>query len=450
MRNHRRRFQEQNRQDVSPAKPGSGFWPAGYFTLSAAGLLLTGALLSRSLAAGPPPVASPELLSQTLSALAQGPQPARVWTNYVGDAACLPCHQAKVDAYHRTAHYLTSSWPTRDSIHGNFSEGANLLLTRSTNLVFKMEADKNGFTQTAVLRVSPSEVKTHGERFGVVIGSGRKGQTYLYWHHDRLYDCDELFELPVSYWVERGTWMNSPGLLEYPDGTANFTRPITPRCLECHTTAFDWLDTAGNRFNKYGKTNLVLGITCEKCHGPGRDHVAHYQSPSPPPAVGAAAMINPAKLSRDRQMDVCALCHAGFGTMLVPSLSYKPGDVLSNDLALTMPGPDTPVDVHGNQVQLLARSHCFKASPNLTCVTCHDVHQPQRDIQAMASSRLACHQITSCGLFPKLGHVIDKQCVFCHMPLQPTGKVEAISNGQVFQPKVRNHQIAIYPDVRLP
>lgn len=389
-------------------------------------------------------------LSQVLLALAQGPQPAKVWTNYVGDEACLPCHQDKVNTYHRTAHYLTSSLPTKDTIHGSFGEGSNILQTRATNLFFRMDANENGFFQTAVLSNSPSDITSHTEPFSIVIGSGRKGQTYVYWHHDRFYDRDELFELPVSYWVERGIWMNSPGLGEYPDGTANFTRPITPRCLECHTTAFEWLDTAGNRFNKYEKTSLVLGITCEKCHGPGREHVALYRSASPPKPAAATAIINPAKLSRNRQMDVCALCHAGFGTVLVPSLSFKAGDVLSNDLELPKPGPDTPVDVHGNQVQLLERSRCFQSSPTMTCSTCHDVHAPQRDLKDMASHCITCHQVTSCGTFPKLGHAIDDQCVYCHMPLQLTEKVEARSQGQMFQPKVRNHQIAIYPDVRLP
>jgi hypothetical protein len=38
----------------------------------------------------------------------------------------------------------------------------------------------------------------HTERFDYVIGSGGKGQTYLYWKGDLL------FQLPVSYWTELG------------------------------------------------------------------------------------------------------------------------------------------------------------------------------------------------------------------------------------------------------
>jgi len=37
----------------------------------------------------------------------------------------------------------------------------------------------------------------------IVIGSGVRGQSYLYWHGDQLY------ELPVSYWSDGSRWINS-------------------------------------------------------------------------------------------------------------------------------------------------------------------------------------------------------------------------------------------------
>ena len=377
-------------------------------------------------------------------------QPDGLPTDTSGYEACLPCHQDKVNTYLRTAHHLTSSWPRKDSIHGNFNAGDNILTTRSTNVFFRMEARDNGFFQTAVVRDSPTNVQTHTERFDVVFGSGRKGQTYLYWHHNRRWDRDELYELPVSYWVERDVWMNSPGLVEFPDGSANFTRPVTQRCLECHTTSFEWLSPLGDRFNQFNKSSLVLGIGCEKCHGSGTEHIARYRSASPPTSPNDAAIVNPARLPRDRQMDVCALCHAGIGHELAPALTFKPGDVLSNALEVALPGRETKVDVHGNQTQLLERSRCFQSSPKMNCFTCHDVHQPQRDIKAMASSCLTCHHVESCGKFPELGQKINGQCVVCHMPLQQTDSVLSSAEGLRFQPKVRNHQIGIYPEIQLP
>jgi hypothetical protein len=359
-------------------------------------------------------------------------------TACVGDAACLSCHQNKAAAYRQTAHAGTSSLPSRDSIRGKFSPGSTILRTANPDLIFMMEATDHGFFQKGVMRRSPSEILERAEQIAVVVGSGRKGQTYLYW------DGDALFQLPVSYWTEMGDWVNSPG---YIDGTANFDRPIGPRCLECHASSFESHASAENSYNKNA---MVLGISCEKCHGPGGEHATRYRSASPPRSLADATIINPARLSRERQMDACALCHAGIGNALAPALSFVPGNALGQFLDFPRLEPNAHIDVHGSQVQLLERSHCYRSSPSMTCTTCHDVHTPQRDLAGFASNCLTCHKVESCRTFPKLGHAIDRQCVICHMPLQETAQIISSVNGRSLQPKVRNHQIAIYPDVRLP
>jgi hypothetical protein len=463
MRNQKRRFRTPERPDDKPLKPKSRLGVYTLFAAAICGLLFAWFHWRGSRPETPTVVADVRAAASTTepmapeSSLNTSQEVARLflastkvpkfWTNYVGDEACLPCHQEMATAYHQTAHYHTSTWPTKDSIHGSFSPDSNVLQTGNTNLVFKMDANQNGFFQTAVLKVSPTEATQYTARIDVVIGSGRKGQTFLYWRGDRL------FELPVSYWVERHTWMNSPNF--YPDGTANFGRPIAPRCLECHVTSFDWLDPFEKpvpvgilRFNRY--TNVVVGLACEKCHGPGGEHIARFRSASPPKSPDAMAIVNPARLPRDRQMDACGLCHEGSGTELSPALTFQVGDVLTNHLELPTPGADAPVDVHGNQVRSLERSRCFRSSPTMTCVTCHDVHKPQRDLKAFAARCLTCHQVESCGEFARLGHAIDSQCVVCHMPAQRTQVVQAVTKGEKFQPQFYNHQIAIYPDVRLP
>ncbi len=353
----------------------------------------------------------------------------------VGDDACRSCHQDKTDSYHHTAHSITSRTPSKDSISGHFGPGSNIFKSESTNLFFEMKAATNGFFQTAVLDLSSNKVARRTERFEIVIGSGRKGQTYLYWQGDNL------FQLPVSYWVEGDGWVKSPGLAE--GSIYFFERIITARCLECHANSFEWLPP---RPNHYNRAAVTLGISCEKCHGPGREHVALFRSKSPTQPLPNPAIINPARLSRDRQMDVCALCHAGHGNSKTFPGTFVPGDVLSHHLELPKPSPDDYVDVHGSQVQLLKRSRCYQSSPAMTCSTCHDVHTPQRDVAAAAARCLTCHKVESCGTFAKAGHEIDRKCVTCHMPLQPTVNWLNGEGGKKLFAKVRNHRIGIYPN----
>ena len=359
-------------------------------------------------------------------------------SGYVGDEACRACHQDQTTNYHRTAHYITSQPASANSILGKFAPGSNILRTADTNLIFEMQATEAGHFQKAVRTVSPERVGYRAERFEVVIGSGRKGQTFGFWKGDLL--C----QLPVSYWTELDEWVNSPG---YPDGVAVFERPITPRCLECHATSFTSRAPPTNRFDK---ASFALGLSCEKCHGPGAEHIALFRSASPTNSPANSAIINHAKLSRERQIDACALCHGGGGEPLAPSLSFVPGDVLSRFLKFPERSSEARVDVHGSQVVLMEKSRCFQGSKTMTCSTCHDVHRPQRDVTAFVPKCLACHKVEACGVFATKGHAIDQQCVTCHMPLQQTSLIVSTVHGKKVQPKVRTHQIGIYPEARLP
>jgi hypothetical protein len=387
----------------------------------AAGICLTLALLL--------PLAAPsQTARRATSPGGESKPPSR--DSYSGDNACLSCHEAEAKTYAGTAHHLTSQIAGAGSIAGNFNPGSNIFKTSNPSLLFKMTADGDGYHQTAVDQLSPAKSIELTERFDIVVGAGRKSQTYLYWKGD------ELFELPVSWWAKSGTWINSPG---YQDGAVRFDRIIVPRCLECHASYFESTPPPSNR---YARDSLTLGITCERCHGPGREHVTLYRSPSPPKP--AKAIINPASLARNRQIDACALCHAGLGEPLAPALSFVPGDALDKYLRIPAMDPDLPIDVHGNQVQLLKRSRCFQAS-NMTCSTCHNVHQQQRDAAAFSRFCLDCHQAKQCGKYATMGEQITGNCIDCHMPLRQSQALFSDSNDQTLQLPVRDHHIAIYP-----
>jgi hypothetical protein len=159
-----------------------------------------------------------------------------------------------------------------------------------------------------------------------------------------------------------------------------------------------------------------------------------------------SAIVNPARLTRDRQLEVCALCHSGDGQQKAPAFSHVPGEPLEDYLVPAPVLPGEEVDVHGNQVARLAASRCFQASGTMTCSTCHDVHAPQRDITGFTASCLQCHQVESCGLFPERGNAIAGGCVDCHMPNLPSRTVVSSHEGRQVRPRVRSHWIKVYPD----
>ena len=382
------------------------------------------------------PIAGPALLGAaavTIWLVATRPHTEAVRAdNAVGDSACLSCHLTMA-RFEQTAHRLTSALPARASILGHFNPRENVLRTANPNLYFRMDSATDGFYESAVKGRAP-DTSVHREHIDVVTGV-RKGQSFLYWRGDLLY------QLPVSYWVGVG-WINSPG---YPDGTAYFDRPIPPRCLECHAS---WFQSAeSNVTNRYQSTRALLGITCEVCHGSGRDHVARERSLLS--ALRPRAIVNPARLPRARQVDACALCHSGTAPLRTAPFSFVPGQRLEKRFDLSS-APDTGLaDVHGNQVALLERSACFRSS-QMTCATCHDVHREQRDVVALSGRCLTCHTVQSCGLFARHGNQLLGRCVDCHMPLQTSSVLVSSALGHQVRPQVRTHWIKVYPEFRSP
>jgi len=382
----------------------------------------------------------PQVIAQAPPAVShqeQSKAPSR--SDFVGDESCSACHRVEGATYAHTAHHLTSQLPDEKSILGSFLEAANLLkisdpapVIGDPGLSYKMERRQDGYFVTAITELD-GQKQNRSERIDLVIGSGTRGQSYLYWRGDAL------FELPVSYWSDGRQWINSPG---YRNGPPVFDRPASPRCLECHITYVEQLAFGPNE-NRYNRASLVPGVGCEVCHGSGAGHVALHKA-RPGPLLNDP-IVNPARLSRDRQVDMCALCHNGvLQSLNLKAFSYRPGEPVNNYLKAPM---DTTLhlDVHANQVGLLQSSRCYRSSPAMTCSTCHDIHAPERTAASYSPKCLACHEATSCGMEKKLGPRIADNCIDCHMPLEQTNAIVSETADQVIRTKMRSHAIAIYP-----
>jgi hypothetical protein len=154
-------------------------------------------------------------------------------------------------------------------------------------------------------------------------------------------------------------------------------------------------------------------------------------------------IVNPAGLSRERQVEVCAQCHGGIGEPVGPAFSYVPGQPLENYIRLQRPDANAAVDVHGNQVALTQRSRCYQNS-QMTCTTCHEVHAPERAAASYSDKCLQCHKDSDCGEFAKLDVRIRENCVACHMPVQESNLIISNVNGKQIKARMRNHWIKVY------
>jgi len=200
----------------------------------------------------------------------------------------------------------------------------------------------------------------------------------------------------------------------------------------------------------FDRNKTIYGIDCEKCHGPAAAHVQfHLKNPE---SKTAKNIVNPEKLPKQRLLDLCTLCHGGALKKIKPSFTFQAGDTLSNyfSLQMAMLNADN-IDVHGNQFGLMALSKCFTMS-NLTCISCHNVHENENGKMEIFSQRCVnCHSPQHgklCKMTGTVGPSITQNCIDCHMPKQLSHAVAVYLQGNDVPTSalLRTHYIKIYPD----
>jgi hypothetical protein len=353
---------------------------------------------------------------------------------YAGSETCAKCHQSITDDYFHTAHFYTSQFASAQTIKGSFKKGENSF-KYDVGKIVSLEKKQDSFYQ--VYYYQSREVVRR--RFDIVIGSGINGQTYLSWIGNHI------IELPVSYFTQVHQWANSPG---YPLSPIIFNRPVTARCLECHSTFAQTINYNPEIPPIFDSSKMILTVGCEKCHGPAAKHVA-YEEQHNGDTIGMY-ITNPAKLSRQLSLEVCALCHSGRLDELKAPFQFTPGDSLSHFYTSSEAAKRAGVmDVHGNQLGVLSASKCFQLSKTMTCITCHDPHSNERNNTALFSQRCqSCHVNQHKAIEGLPDDVVKNNCIDCHMPLQESTSISFLlqNKTQPVNAMMRTHYITVYND----
>lgn len=355
---------------------------------------------------------------------------------FAGSEKCASCHKEVFEGFTHTAHYITSQNATSETVKGSFEKGKNIYNYSFYGGV-AMEQTDSGLYQVEFYRGKEKERR----RFDVIIGSGTRGQSFVSWHGNKLY------QLPISYFTNAGTWANSPG---YSNFAPEFKRIVTTRCMECHSTYLKDM-SAVNGLNTFDKNTLITGVQCESCHGPGQKHIDYHEKNTT--QTKGQYIIGTTQFSREQKLDLCAYCHGGNRAISKAAFEFTPGDTLFDSKGLNDSAVmHTALDVHGNPYGLLVRSKCFKMDASLTCNTCHNTHKQERGELALFSSRcMTCHKENE-GSFCKMAGLpvaaLKANCIDCHMPqkqsLMLTLKLEGVTTNKAAV--MRSHLIAIYRD----
>jgi hypothetical protein len=328
----------------------------------------------------------------------------------VGSQACAACHAAIYKSFVRTPMSQSSGRVGTDEPKERFDRTA----FRDSSGVFAyrvgQEAGKYFFEFRQQRTREPIQGRRQLEYF---VGSGAAARSYL------LNVDGFLYEAPVAYYSKPASWNSAPGYAEfdYP----YLTRPILPGCLECHASVIQKIPGTQNAYDS--PPFQEGGVACERCHGPGSDHISTGKP-----------MVNPAKLAGAERDSICAQCHLS-GEIRVPKPgkdegSFRPGELLGDSLAVFVrAGAPSALRVTSH-VENLAQSACKRASgEKLWCGTCHDPHSvPSANEKAtyFRNKCLSCHQTSNCRAARSERRANGDNCTACHMPGNPPSDVDHV------------------------
>jgi len=340
--------------------------------------------------------------------------------HYVGSAACEKCHETIYRSWRKTlmANVVRDPRQHPDAILPDLSQTNPLVRFSSNDIAF----------------VYGSKWK---QRYFTRIG-------------------DDYYPEPAQWDVTHKMWR--PYLAKddwwcafYPDD--NFQRPTSSTCDGCHSVDYNISTRHVAEWN----------VGCEKCHGPGSEHVEHPTSTN---------IINPARLDYVQANDTCIQCHSqgrpltnpiagkyydwpvGFHIGLKLADFWKLEDHKLGETTFTH-FPDGTA--HKNRMQGNDYVTSLMYTHGVSCFTCHDSHGTANPALLRKPANelcLDCHGPNS----PNGPHAqtIEEhthhksgspgsECIACHMPkiAQTLGDVNVRSHTFRFIPPAMSDKFKI-------
>jgi predicted CXXCH cytochrome family protein len=312
---------------------------------------------------------------------------------YVGSAACQKCHAPIYERWSKTrmANVVRDPREHPDAIIPDLSKPNELVTFKKDDIAF-------------------------------VYGSKWK-QRYFTKVGNDYYPLGAQWDVTNRVWRAYMVQPNTDWWVRfYP--ADNMKRPTGPLCDGCHSV----------NYNVQTKTVTEWNVGCERCHGPGADHVK---------APSRANVINPARLDSMKGTDLCVQCHSQGKPLTNPILGqyydwpvgFHAGLDLKNfwELEEHKLGETTFTHfpdgtAHKNRMQGNDFAQSLMYARGVTCFSCHDVHGTGNNADLIKPAKqlcLTCHGPNSpngphaASIEAHTHHRADStgsECIACHMP----------------------------------
>lgn len=332
---------------------------------------------------------------------------------FVGSQACAECHADLFESYRQHPMYNSTKSIAKDRNPPPSTSSPVLGTLRS--LIAKSEAGT--MTHSELMHdKTGKQIYEFPVSMKYVVGSGRKAKSYVHQREDLL--CTS----PLNFFTADNSWDLNPGFIK--DDPRRFDRRAQVDCLVCHVGRLDIKTRGEDRFA--AEPFLETAIGCERCHGPGEEHIAWHSDKS----EGADPIVNPVNLEQAERDSVCYQCHFSVENRVLrpgrQATDFRPGMSASHVWSF-FESPKETVDSSGRaakvataQVQQMLESRCYTASEGaMSCISCHDPHRVPLETERESFYRdrcFKCHNNNSCAAPREVRATKNDSCIQCHMP----------------------------------
>ncbi|MCH9647869.1 MAG: tetratricopeptide repeat protein [Deltaproteobacteria bacterium] len=359
---------------------------------------------------------------------------------YVPDPTCARCHADLYRSYQEVGMARSFYRPRADRMIEDF--GGEPFYHPASDRYYRMSREgETVLFERYQLDSQGQPIHRFQAKVDWILGSGHTSRSYLVQN-----PRGELFVLPIAWYSQSQSWGMSPGF-DRPNHLG-VERQLKQECMFCHN-AYPEVATGSDLYGSADEFPLELpeGIGCQRCHGPGAEHVRAALL-NEKAAIGSS-IVNPGQLSPQLEADICYGCHFQ-PSVTLPGVrrfgrgvySFRPGEPLDDYLTLLdVVDRDKPKEERfeiNHHPYRLEQSTCFlESKPGaLTCTLCHDPHRkvpPERRKAHYRDACLSCHNVQSCSL-DEMADGLDLQakglekvaaddCAACHMSRRRTQDV---------------------------
>ncbi len=333
---------------------------------------------------------------------------------YVGSQVCAECHGEIARLYQDTHSMARSMSPV-----GHETPIEDFTKARFQPPGFREYEVEKGDGQTFHHErwkdVDGETIYDQKEKIEFAMGSGRRGRSFV------LARNGFLFQSSLSWYSQEKRWDLAPG---YPPKVHDrFDRKLLLQCVFCHAGLIDVDDLSNDQYGQPPFQEAAIG--CERCHGPGAEHVAHQRKS--PTAGQDGTICNPARLGPAEREAVCYQCHLRREpSFMQPGKSpfdYRPGQPYDDVWLTYVPAEPRPEEL-ATLVEQHRASECFRKSEGrFGCTSCHDPHgrpAPETRDAFYRDRCLKCHDDRGCSFPEESRKEAENSCIRCHMPSAPT------------------------------